>query len=151
MDFCTIPGAILHIIVGSTSLPSYFVPSQAVSQITLLPSQFLINLDFTNYPVVTWIGLNCFKVFFCCRFQISFHRICCNDTTIASPTMSPSIERTIRSYILILPHTIFLSGKYFSSRESKCVKKIKILEKKMQGIRHILLLQCHDWGEIRCR
>lgn len=51
----------MHIITGSTSLPSYFVPSQAVSQITLLPSKFLINLDFTNYPAVTWNGLNCLK------------------------------------------------------------------------------------------
>lgn len=72
MNFCTIPGAILHVIVGSTSLPSYFVPSQAVNQFPLLPSKFLINLDFTNYPAVIWIELNRFKVFFCCRFQISF-------------------------------------------------------------------------------
>lgn len=72
MNFYTIPGAILHVIVRSTSLLSYFVPSQAVNQFPLLPSKFLINLDFTNYPAVIWIGLNFFKVFFCCRFQISF-------------------------------------------------------------------------------
>lgn len=69
MDFSTIPGAILHITVGSTSLPSYFVPSQTVSQITPLPSKFLINLDFTNYPAVREIGLNCFLYYFAIGFK----------------------------------------------------------------------------------
>lgn len=119
MNFCTIPGAILHATVGSTSLPSYFVPSQAVSQFALLPSKFLINLDFTNYPAVIWIELNCFKVFFYCRFQISFHGTCCNDTPIAEMITSLSIGRTSRSCILILPPTILLSEKYFSSRGSE--------------------------------
>lgn len=122
MDFCIIPGAILHIIVGSTSLPSYFVLSQAVSQITLLPSQFLINLDFTNCLVVTRIGLNCFKVFFCCRFQISFHRNCCNDTTVASLIMSLSIGKTARNCILILSHMIFQAN-IFHPGNQRCVKK----------------------------
>lgn len=72
MIFCTIPGAILHIIVRSTSLPSYFVPFQAVSQITLMPSKFLINLDFTNYPVATWIELKGFTWFFAVSFKSVF-------------------------------------------------------------------------------
>lgn len=114
MDFCTIPGAILHIIVRSTSLPSYFLPFQAVSQITLLPSKFLINLDFTNYPTATWTGLKGCMVF-CCKFQISFRK----SVALLPCKWVFFLGRTTRNWIWILPHLIFLSGKHFPSRESE--------------------------------
>lgn len=70
-----------------------------------------------------------FKVFLCC----SFHRICCNETTISSLIMSLSIGRTARNCILILPHTIFLSGKYISSRRSEVFKKKEGYLKKLRN------------------
>lgn len=136
MNFCTISKVILSIIVRCTSLLSYFVPSQAVSQITLLPSKFLINLDFTNYPAVTWIVLNCFKVFFCCTFQISFHIICCNDTTIAS-LIKESLHRNDSQELNFNSSSYTLLGKYVSSRESEVCFKNKNAFKKYIWKAHV--------------
>lgn len=152
MDFCTIPGAILHIIVRSTSLPSCFVPFQAVSQITPLHSKLLIKLDFTNYPAATWIGLNCFT----CFFALSFKSVFINVLQWYY-NFFPDNESFCRKDNRELDFNSFSSS--LSFRQNFFIQAIRGLlkankdtwKKKKEGIKLVLLLQWHDWGEISCR
>lgn len=143
MGFSTIPGAVFHIIVGSTSLPSYFVPSQAVSQIILLPSKFLINLDFINCPAVTWNGLKCLK-YLVLQFSqnlLQWHCNCFPENVRFHRKNSQELYFNSSSYNLSFREIFFIEV-------IRGVKRNKAIWKS-QGIRLMLLLQWHDWEGIR--
>lgn len=117
MDFCTIPGAILHIIVRSTSLPSYFAPFQAlVKSPCCLASFWLIWISLITLQPhgldwrAVWFFAVSFKSVFISLLQWSYNCFPDNESFCRKDT---------RNWIWILPHLIFLSGKHFPSRESE--------------------------------